>query len=328
MTDATVAPERRERTSRRGLMRTRWAAIGAAVTVAIGGGGLLVASANDTAPASFVAIAPCRVVDTRPGGVGPRATPLGAGETYSTAFVGAAGNCTIPTNALAVVLSLAVVNPTAGSYLTVFPAGGSVPLASNLNFVAGQPPVANSATVQIGNEGKLSFFNLAGTVDVVADVSGYYLPAGSQAAPPTGPTTQEITFGSRAVDWYSAAGGPSTVNNCTTQSTGVPFGVIPLNLPIGATVTAIQAVVWDSSSSATYSVGLFRQRTDANGINGNVDPLLQITGGESSNVAVTGVATSSSTFPVTATDSYWLEVNLGTALTNAFCSATVTVTTP
>jgi hypothetical protein len=235
--------------------------------------------------------------------------------------VGAVGTCNIPANAVAVVLSLAIVNPTASSYLTVFPAGGSVPLASNLNFVAGQPPVANSATVQIGTDGELSFFNLTGTVDVVADVSGYYLPAASR--------NQDITFGSRAVDWYNSSSAPSAINNCTTATPGSAFGVIPLDLPIGAAIDSISAVVFDGAASTPYSVGLYRQRTGATGIDtGGGTPLLEITGGTSSNVATTGIATSSSSFPVTATDSYWLEVSLGTAPANGFCSATVTVTMP
>jgi hypothetical protein len=321
--EAATTPGLAHPPARAGRHRSRWAAIGAAVAVAFGGGGLLGASASDSAPGNYVAITPCRVVDTRPApdNVGPRATPIGPAETYSTAFVGAVGTCNIPTNAVAVVLNLAVVNPTAGSYLTVFPAGGSVPLASNLNFVAGQPPVANSATVQIGTDGELSFFNLTGTVDVIADVSGYYLPAGAR--------NQDITFGSRAVDWYSSESAPSTINNCTTLSSGVSFGVIPLDLPIGAAIHSISAVVFDGAASTPYSIGLFRQRTGPTGIDiGGGTPLLEITGGTSSIAAITSVATSSSTFPVTATDSYWLEVSLGTASANAFCSATVTVTMP
>jgi len=186
---------------RDGMSRTRWAAIGAAISVAIGGGGLLTALAADTpsAPSTYVGITPCRVVDTRPApdNVGSRSTPIGSGETFSTAFVGAVGKCTIPAEAVAVVLNLAIVNPTASSFLTVFPAGGTVPLAANLNYVAGQPPASNAATVRIGTGGQLSFFNLRGTVDVTADVSGYYLPVatggGTGSTVPPQPTSIIMT---------------------------------------------------------------------------------------------------------------------------------------
>ena len=46
-------------------MRSRWAAIGAAVAVSLGAGTLFVASAADSEPSSFVAVTPTRIVDTR-----------------------------------------------------------------------------------------------------------------------------------------------------------------------------------------------------------------------------------------------------------------------
>ena len=42
------------------------------------------------------------------------------------------------TGASAVVLNVAVTGPTATSFLTAFPTGEALPLASNLNFDAGQ----------------------------------------------------------------------------------------------------------------------------------------------------------------------------------------------
>ena len=50
-----------------GVRRTRWAAIGAAVAVTLGAGGLLTASAASSTPSAFVAVVPVRVVDTRSG---------------------------------------------------------------------------------------------------------------------------------------------------------------------------------------------------------------------------------------------------------------------
>ena len=65
-------------------IRTRWAAIGAAVAVTLGAGGgsLGQAAIGSGDKPVFVAIEPCRLVDTRPGdnNVGSRDTPLGAGE--------------------------------------------------------------------------------------------------------------------------------------------------------------------------------------------------------------------------------------------------------
>jgi len=51
--------------NRRHLWRSRWAAIGAAVAVTFGGGGLFVVNAASGAPSSVVSIDPVRILDTR-----------------------------------------------------------------------------------------------------------------------------------------------------------------------------------------------------------------------------------------------------------------------
>lgn len=45
--------------------RSRWAAIGAAVAVTLGAGGMVAVNAAPSAPSSFVSIDPTRVLDTR-----------------------------------------------------------------------------------------------------------------------------------------------------------------------------------------------------------------------------------------------------------------------
>ncbi len=158
--------------------RSRWAAIGAAVAVAMGGTGLLTASASvDSGERTvFVPITPCRLLDTRPApdNVGGRATPLGAGDTLVAPVRGTNGNCTIPSDAVAVSLNVVIIDPTASSYLTVFPSDAPRPLSSSLNWVARQAPTPNAVTVDLSTDGSASFFNLAGTVHVAADVVGYY----------------------------------------------------------------------------------------------------------------------------------------------------------
>ena len=160
----------------RGAMRTRWSALGAAIAITAGGGGLLGASAAGTGSTStFTAIAPCRILDTRASSsVGGRTVPIGPAETYSITTFGTNGNCTLPATFTALALNVTVADPTAASYLTVFPAGGSVPTASNLNFVGNQAPVPNAVTVAVANDGRISFYNNGGNVNVIADVVGYY----------------------------------------------------------------------------------------------------------------------------------------------------------
>ncbi|MTA13398.1 MAG: hypothetical protein F2534_12430 [Actinobacteria bacterium] len=158
--------------------RARWAAIGAAVAVSLGGGSVLVASASVTSGTRsvYVPITPCRLFDTRPGAdnVGPRATPLGAGEAVSFVGRGASGRCAIPTDAIGLQLNVTVLNGTSTSYLTVWATGDSQPLASSLNWRSGDGPIPNAVTTSLSAGGGLSVFNFAGTVDVFADVTGYY----------------------------------------------------------------------------------------------------------------------------------------------------------
>ncbi|TPW13995.1 MAG: hypothetical protein FD127_1697, partial [Acidimicrobiaceae bacterium] len=146
--------------------RSRWAAIGAAVAVSMGAGGVLTTSASVDfgVRTVLVPITPCRLIDTRrpTDNVGPRATPLGAGEIYEAAVRGANGRCTIPSDAVAVELSIVAVNATAASFLTAFPSDVLRPNASNLNWVANQAPTSGSVKAALSANGHVSFFNLAG----------------------------------------------------------------------------------------------------------------------------------------------------------------------
>jgi hypothetical protein len=115
-------------------------------------------------------VVPNRVLDTR-NGTGGTSAPLGAGQSIN---VTVAGTPSIPSSGVAaVVLNVTATNPTANGYLTAYPTGGAVPLASNLNFTAGQT-VPNRVIVKVGSGGAVSFYNGAGSVDVVADVAGWF----------------------------------------------------------------------------------------------------------------------------------------------------------
>jgi hypothetical protein len=80
----------------------------------------------------------------------------------------------LPAGTTAVALNVAVTNPTAASFLTVFPGGTTrPPVGSNLNFVAGQT-IPNMVLVPLGAGNTVTLYNAAGTVDVIADLVGYY----------------------------------------------------------------------------------------------------------------------------------------------------------
>jgi hypothetical protein len=165
----------------RGATRTRWAAIGAAIAVSIGGGTMAISQAAISSGdrGVYTPIAPCRVFDTRSGpeNVGPRSIPIGAGETLTQQITGTNGNCTtpIPADATAVAMNVTAVGGTASSYLTIWPSDiAPRPLASSLNWVPGSPPTPNKVDTKLSAAGQISLFNNVGTVDILADIVGYY----------------------------------------------------------------------------------------------------------------------------------------------------------
>jgi hypothetical protein len=159
-------------------LRTRWAALGAAVAVTLGAGGIgLVSATNPAGALTFIPITPCRVIDTRPApdNVGPKTSPLGPGETHTVTVHGTNGDCTgIPTTAKAVSLNVTAVGATQPTFLTLWATGQSRPLASSLNPTPGQPPTPNAVTTDVDTNGRFNIYNLQGNVHVLADINGYY----------------------------------------------------------------------------------------------------------------------------------------------------------
>lgn len=155
--------------------RSRWAAVGAAVAVSLGAGGVGWFAHADTPPSTFVGIAPCRLFDTRPApdNVGDRRTPLGAGEELTRQVTGTNGNCTIPATATAIAYNLTVPSSING-FLTLFPADAPRPRSSSINPVAGESVKANGGIVGLSATGAIKLFSLTGPVDAILDITGYY----------------------------------------------------------------------------------------------------------------------------------------------------------
>ncbi len=119
----------------------------------------------------FVAVTPCRLVDTRPehGGGGPI-----QGGTFQSFPIPQAGGCNIPTTAAAYSLNVSVVPSGPLGYLTIWPTGEDQPLASTLNSLDGRIK-ANAAIVPAGYQGAVSVF-VTQTTNVVLDIDGYFAP--------------------------------------------------------------------------------------------------------------------------------------------------------
>ncbi len=140
------------------------------------------AAVSDTPPTTtgfgaYVSVQPTRILDTRNGTGLPGNIPqkIGAKGTLTFKVTGTGGPDGVPASGVAaVVINTTVVNPTAESYLTVWPTGQAQPVTSNLNFAPGST-VPNLVTVKVGAGGDINFYNNAGSTNVVGDLAGYYV---------------------------------------------------------------------------------------------------------------------------------------------------------
>jgi hypothetical protein len=190
----------------RRLMRSRWAAIGAAVAVSLAGGGVFIANAATSAPSSVVTIEPVRVLDTRndlglPG-------PFVSQVSQKLQVTGAA----VPTGATGVLMNVTVVSPTAAGFLSVRPGDASgVPTTSSLNFAANQT-LANAVQVALptggSNAGQIditydAYGSRGPSTEVLVDVVGYFMPT---AAGPVNPRWAKVGLSSEGARLLSGAG--------------------------------------------------------------------------------------------------------------------------
>lgn len=166
--------------SMKSLTRSRWAAIGAAVAVTLGGGGLIGVSAASGDASSLKTVDPVRILDTRSDAKVSGATKIlkVTGVVPTVASSGVVNATVVPAGATAVSMNLTVTEGVRNGgygFVTAFPcaaATDTVPNASTLNFVEGVD-VANSTVVPIDASGNICL-NVYGSAHLIVDVNGYY----------------------------------------------------------------------------------------------------------------------------------------------------------
>ena len=92
----------------------------------------------------------------------------------------------IPTDGTvtAVALNITAVDPTATSYLTVWPAGTPRPGTSNLNLNPGIN-TTNLVIATLGVDHTISLYNHSGTTHFLADIAGYFTSSSGGSPPPS-----------------------------------------------------------------------------------------------------------------------------------------------
>jgi hypothetical protein len=260
--------------SRRSLWRSRWAAIGAAVAVSLGAGGLFVADAASSPASAVVTIDPVRILDTR--------TNVGLSGPFvslTSRKLQVAG-AVVPAGATGVLLNVTVVAPSANGFLSVRPGDATgTPSTSSLNFTAGDI-VPNA--VQVGlptsgaNAGQIDItydaFGVPGpTTNVLIDAVGYMIEGGGGGVvAPHDHDDRYYTkaqvdskFGGTGQTNVSGAGfgGSNTVafaDGCMRSTTVDQVLVADVSLPLGATITSIAGHIFDTDADAAGRVRLFR----------------------------------------------------------------------
>lgn len=199
-------------------------------------GNTTTASQQVTVASGYAPVEPTRVLDTR-NGTGVPQGKLGPGGVLTLNLAGHAG--VPPTGATAVVLNVTATDASAGGVLTVFPDGSPKPTTSSVNFLAGQT-IPNLVTVRLGADGAVDIANLTGTVDVVADIEGYYLDTGGA-----------LTVGflhtntpTRILDTRTSGGPIGAGGTRKVEIPGIPPAAVVLNVTVTAPSLGGVLTVW------------------------------------------------------------------------------------
>ena len=245
---------------RRGV-KVRWAAIGAAVAVTLGGGGIFAVNAASSPASSVITIDPVRILDTR-SDLG-LAGPFVSGVSQKLQVTGSVPTATgtqiaVPAGATGVLLNVTVVGPTANGFVSVRPGDATgVPSTSSLNFNAGDI-VPNS--VQVGlptvgaNAGKIDItYDAYGAkgpaTEILIDVVGY-MDARSTPGVPTMPVATQVSITFTGYDaTFNSDDALVGANGCATLNPSRGHLFVPLTVPDGSTIVAVRVRSLDNASA-------------------------------------------------------------------------------
>ena len=206
-------------------------------------------SGAPAAPGSFTALNPVRLLDTR-AGVGTARAAVSGGHDVHLQVAGQGG---VPgSGASAVVLNVTVTSPTSTGVVTVYAHGAALPGTSNMDFVRGQT-VPNLVIAPMGTGGMVDLHVAsAGTVQLIADVFGYFSAGGAAS-----PGSYQPLAATRVLDTRSGVGGTKATLDGSNSLTlpiagrnGVPS--------VGVAAVALNVTVTTPNSPGVVSVSAYR----------------------------------------------------------------------
>jgi hypothetical protein len=233
---------------------------------------------------TFIAITPCRLVDTRGvaagfNGLSPFSGPSIAAATTVTFPVQSATEALyntlpapcgmIPSIAEAYSFNLTVVPHVAGAvdYVSLWPSGGTQPFVSTLNDPQGEI-VANAAIVPAGTpSGGISVYNAGpATTDVVIDMNGYF-------AAPTDGSDLNTAIGTGALQNNTTGNnntaiGYQALRLDTTGNFNTASGVAALSVNttgVGNTASGVYALEGNTTGSDNTATGFWALGSNSSG---------------------------------------------------------------
>lgn len=196
----------------------------------------------------FVATSPARVLDTRRS-LGAPDGRLAAGTWVDLRV---AGTGAVPPDAAAVVLNVTGVGARASTHVSVYPTPPGYesdvpPTVSNLNLLPGRDQ-PNLVTVRVGDGGRVRFFVAHSSLDLVADLAGYYAPTGSQGFTAVDPVRLADTR--RGLGLPGGALQPRAPRDLTVVGGPVPAGATGVVLNVTAAMPSGPTFLRVSPASA------------------------------------------------------------------------------
>jgi len=204
-------------------------------------------------PSRFKPVTPVRILDTREGVGAPKAkvaakTPLVVPVRGVMTDAGA-----VPSNATAVILNVTVTGGTSATDVRVYPSdAATLPGASNINAAAGAT-VPNLVTATLSADGKVALLSSGGTVDLIADLAGWYTPTSGDS----GFTSLDP---GRILDTRSGVGAPAARVAAATPIDLQVTGALPtsdggtVTVPADATAVVLNVTATSASSGTDIRV--------------------------------------------------------------------------
>lgn len=200
----------------------------------------------------FQSLTPERILDTRDG-TGAAKAKVAAKHALTVQISGKDG---IPSSVTAVAVHVTETNATGNGWIAAEANGAGVPTTSSLNYAAGQT-ISNTVIVPVSN-GKIELYNgeSSGSVDLIADVSGYFGGSGTEAFVPV------TAF--RAVDTRQTANGLASTGSesfALNQIMAEGSAGMPADATVAANLTATDETA--GGSLTVWTAGTTRPNVSA-----------------------------------------------------------------